>query len=333
MSFGYNFFIQQYPRGEAYTPRYDLEKKFNCIYGRFNNFILNADVKNIYTEDFAEQNGAKTWIPKEEDVRFKQYDCSLILLFKKDSCQKDVRRLYNAVRGRKIEWYDTLRKRYATLICIKAPSIGDEVLYGKAPHMVVTFNFTNIDGRTYRGSQLKTEIDLDIKLTTDGESLFLHTSRPLKSEEQVVLATKGRSDVPKKCEHRPGERNYRKSSLRWHYTKYFNQSYLDGVANYKIFTAQKENDCKYVITLPDAPAKKEYATWTEYKHNKIRCRKSRNSWLLIPERIGVKGAVTYGVVVIAQRNIEYPTERISNFAYFRANVEVLSYTLRTWLST
>lgn len=150
----YGLYIQFYPteRFTTVEPPVPLEETYNCKYKQFKDFFFDGEVKNIYTEDYAEQNGVRIYIP--EEPTHSSYECKLELLFSKATVQEDTRRFYNDIKGRKIEWHDTFRNRYVTLVSIKQPQIQQEILYGKTPYMLVTFTFNNIHGTTFLESQI-----------------------------------------------------------------------------------------------------------------------------------------------------------------------------------
>lgn len=150
----YKHYIQKYPQGETTFSKVDLEETFKSLYKEFKDFAFDGEVKNVYSEDFAEKSGVNIYIPSPEDLAFKSYECSLVLLFKKDTCQDDVRTFYEYIRGQKIEYSDTFRNRYVTLVMTKQPNIEQEILYGNSPYMLVKFTFTNILGQTFATSQI-----------------------------------------------------------------------------------------------------------------------------------------------------------------------------------
>ena len=159
----YQFYIQICPYkgtdGKIYTqPRYDLEDRFHCLYKQFKDFAFDGDIKNIYTESYAEQSGDRVWTPYWKDLEFSSYDCTLELLFKGDQCQTYCRSFYEYIRGRLIEYYDTFRKRYVTLLLIKKPEIQQEILYGDSKYMLVSFTFRNVYGRSFEETQIKTTV-------------------------------------------------------------------------------------------------------------------------------------------------------------------------------
>lgn len=154
MSSGYNFYMRKYPQGSTTFAQEDIEAKYNCTYKQFKDFAFDGEIKNCYTEDYAEKGGVRTYIPNKADLAYKSYECKLQLLFKRATCQADVRRFYEAYRGQKCEYHDTFRNRYVTLLMTKQPKISQEKLYSATPYQLVEFTFTNILGETFATSQI-----------------------------------------------------------------------------------------------------------------------------------------------------------------------------------
>lgn len=154
MSNGYSFYLQKYPQGTTTFAQEDIEATYNCVYKQFKDFAFDGAVKNTYNEDYAEHSGVRTYIPAPTDLAFEAYDCKLQLLFKKATCQADVRRFYEAYRGQKCEYHDTFRNRYVTLLMTKQPTISQEKLYSATPYQLVEFIFSNILGETFATSQI-----------------------------------------------------------------------------------------------------------------------------------------------------------------------------------
>lgn len=151
----YKFYIQKYPQGTQTFAKVNLEATYNCTYKQFKDIVFNGDIKNTYTESFAERDGDDVYIPEVKDLCFKSYECKLELLFDKSTCQADVQRFYEDIRGQRIEYSDTFRNRYVTLLLTKQPKIDQEILYGNRTYMLVSFTFSNIVGRSFLSSQIK----------------------------------------------------------------------------------------------------------------------------------------------------------------------------------
>lgn len=154
MSNGVNFYIQKYPQGTTTFAQENIETKYNCIYKQFTDLVFDGDIQNAYIETFSEHSGVRTYIPDPEDLAFKEYECKLQLLFNRKTCQTDSETFYKAFRGQLVEYHDTFRNKYATLLMIKRPTIQQEKLYSATPYQLVEFTFTNVKGKTFTTSQM-----------------------------------------------------------------------------------------------------------------------------------------------------------------------------------
>ena len=154
MSNGVNFYMQKYPQGATTFPVQDIEAEYKCTYRQFMDLVFDGDTSNIYTESFTEHSGVRTYIPDPEDLAFKEYECKLQLLFDRKTCQEDSETFYKAFRGQLVEYHDTFRNKYATLLMIKRPTIQQEKLYSNTPYQLVEFTFTNVKGTTFTTSQI-----------------------------------------------------------------------------------------------------------------------------------------------------------------------------------
>ena len=141
---GYKFYIQRYSRKHynKETSRYDkedigelidIEEQFKCKYVKFEGLSETGKVKNIYTETYAEKEELRMYIPDE--VLYENTDMSLTLLFAPDSTnysdvQNNERAFFEYVSGHKIEYHDTFRNRYVSLLLLNKPEVVGEVLYG-----------------------------------------------------------------------------------------------------------------------------------------------------------------------------------------------------------
>lgn len=165
----YQFFIQKYSHRyyddkkatfvvEPKSSRLDVESEFNCKYVSFKGVSETGKVKNIYTENYAETEELRTFIPK--DIVYENTELTLTLLFAPEGTtetdiQANERRFFEFVSGRKVEWYDTFRKRYVTLLLLNKPEVVNEVLYGGSRYRQVKYTFKNVFGRSFDKSQIK----------------------------------------------------------------------------------------------------------------------------------------------------------------------------------
>ena len=165
---GYKFYIQRYSRKHynKETSQYDkedigelidIEEHFKCKYVKFEGLSETGKVKNIYTETYAETEELRVYIPDE--VLYENTDLSLTLLFAPDTendsdVQDNERAFFEYVSGNKIEYHDTFRNRYVSLLLINKPEVVGEVLYGGSRYREVKYTFKNIYGRSFETSKI-----------------------------------------------------------------------------------------------------------------------------------------------------------------------------------
>ena len=164
----YKFYIQKYGRKywdknksqyveEAKGELIDIEAQFKCKYVKFEGISETGKVKNVYTETYAETEELRMYIPY--DVLYDNTDMSLTLLFspysENDSdVQDNERAFFEYVSGHKIEYHDTFRNRYVSLLLINKPEVVGEVLYGGSRYREVKYTFKNIYGRSFATSKI-----------------------------------------------------------------------------------------------------------------------------------------------------------------------------------
>ena len=165
---GYKFYIQRYSRKHynKETSQYDkedigdlidIEEQFKCKYVKFEGLSETGKVKNIYTETYAETEELRMYIPDE--VLYDNTDMSLTLLFAPDTendsdVQDNERAFFEYVSGHKIEYHDTFRNRYVSLLLLNKPEVVGEVLYGGSRYREVQYTFKNIYGRSFATSKI-----------------------------------------------------------------------------------------------------------------------------------------------------------------------------------
>lgn len=149
----YKFFIQKYPLPGSAFPKLDVESHFGCKYISLTN-SQNSEVKNIYTEDYAESSKLRTFTPVPDDRAYKSQECVLSLLFHSADCLSKAEALFDYIGGQKIEFSDSFRNRFIQLIPTKY-SVKEEILYrGADSYQVVEVTCTKFDGQSYTESQL-----------------------------------------------------------------------------------------------------------------------------------------------------------------------------------
>ena len=151
----YKFYIQKYGRkywdknksqyvDESNGELIDIEEHFKCKYVKFEGLSETGKVKNVYTETYADSEELRMYIPDE--VLYENTDLSLTLLFAPDTendsdVQDNERAFFEYVSGHKIEYHDTFRNRYVSLLLINKPEVVGEVLYGGSRYREVKYTF------------------------------------------------------------------------------------------------------------------------------------------------------------------------------------------------
>ena len=164
----YKFYIQKYSRKywnkeegkyeeESLGSLVDIEEFFKCKYVKFEGLSENGKVKNLYSESYAETEELRIFTP--DDILYENTDLALTLLFAPTSSsdidvQDNERAFFEYVSGRKIEYHDTFRNRYVSLILINKPEVVGEVLYGGSRYREVKYTFKNIYGRSFATSKI-----------------------------------------------------------------------------------------------------------------------------------------------------------------------------------
>lgn len=165
----YKFYIQRY--GYKYwdsekseyvavekSQMLDLEEHFGCKYVRMDGMAENGEVKNVYTEEYAETEELRVHTPKT--ILHKNDEISLTVLFlaSEGNDEYDVqdkeRVLYEFLDGRKVEFHDNFRNRWVSLLLLKKPEVVAEVLYGGSRYRQVKYTFKNVFGSTYTESKI-----------------------------------------------------------------------------------------------------------------------------------------------------------------------------------
>ena len=145
----YRFYI----RKDRLSDPVDIESGYACDYLSFEGLVPAGDIQNVYEETFSEQSGARVYTPSWNDLAYKPYECKLRLLFRGSMALFLANQFHADNRGIKLEYSDTFRKVFATLLMTKKMEIEQERLYGDEPYIVAAYTFTNVKGRTFSQSQ------------------------------------------------------------------------------------------------------------------------------------------------------------------------------------
>lgn len=318
MSNGYSFYIQRYPENNEEPERIKIEHFFKCKYQKFDNLVLDGEIQNVYSESYSERDGARVHIPNQIEISRKPYDCTLTLLFKGEQLKGNIRKFYKYIYGRKIEWYDTFRKRHATLLCTTRPNIVAERLIKGVKFASVEFKFTNIAGRTFAGSQMLDHEQVRLELYGDNK-IFVRTSRPLKDDEAIALLTCGslrRTNMKGNIPIRG------KIHRRWHTPKWQIDITNTESPQKNLRKLKMDSEGRYPLPL-DIPQwdffSNKFSRYLGYVIHKTK----NSNYKVYPTDYKVY-EVTYGIAVVKRMNGRN-TSRISNVCYISSWITGMAY--------
>lgn len=171
----YRHYIKRYPEEtesgvETKFNQRDIEQFYDCRYVSFDGLIFDGDVQNSYSETYAEQSGDRLWLPPKDDLAFKSKECTLKLRFRGTSLIEEsegtnklvrltaearARKFFNDFCGVKVEYNDTFRNKYVSLVMTKSPNIEFERLAADDSYLIVSYTFTNFLGVVYDNSKIR----------------------------------------------------------------------------------------------------------------------------------------------------------------------------------
>ena len=187
------------------------------------------------------------------------------------------------------------------------------------------------------------EMPMILELTTDGENILVHTSRPLASDEALLLLTRGSARSYKEVEGGNGQSDKLryKSKYRWHVRQ--SPFYKDGnMAFLEANILSKNGQITQSVLDWVKPKPTIIADGATYG---LRFRKASNSHIIsyAPDFKQTK-VITYGCAVYKETppkdGKSYRPTRISNVAYFRQRYKITNVgdskdtmTYETWFTT
>lgn len=150
----YRHYITVYPKQNMTAVKKDIEMMYDCRFMSLDAALFDGDIKNIYTENYAEQTGNRMWIPEQDELTFNTMESTLKLRFMHGDVRSRARKFYEDYRGVKLEYTDTFRNRFLSLIMTKEPKIEYEKIREESSYMVVSYTFTNFLGKIFTESQI-----------------------------------------------------------------------------------------------------------------------------------------------------------------------------------
>lgn len=145
----YKFFIQKCDRNGTVIAgkTKNLEEDFEGLkYSKLVGINQIGANKNIYTEDYAEENGIRTYVP--DKAINKTTTLTLTLYFFGENRQKTFDSFNEFIRHGYSKWSDTARNKSFVFIVEKEIKITTEEWYNGNPYLCVNYSLTNIDGIT-----------------------------------------------------------------------------------------------------------------------------------------------------------------------------------------
>ena len=139
--------------GEWETP-IDLEATFAGLFYYKCEGLNTKGEPRAYTEEYAEAEQLRIWLP--ENVTRKPTDVVLQLLFKDDARQTSFDAFVDYVSGKRVRFWDSVRKRQAEMYISGAVEVSEEALYGPTPYFIAKFPFTWLSGSTTVTEQINT---------------------------------------------------------------------------------------------------------------------------------------------------------------------------------
>lgn len=147
----YSFFlIPCDEKGQPITSKkpFDIERDFKTQYRSMTGLGDMGDVKNAYTEDYAEDSILRTYFPPSAEITHKVTTHELTLYFNGENSFNHSVDFERSVVGRRFLWYDNFRHRFAMVALNKQPKTNKEKLYGAQQYRDMTYTFDDLAGGT-----------------------------------------------------------------------------------------------------------------------------------------------------------------------------------------
>lgn len=152
----YRHYIQKFPQCETTFQKIDIEEQFECRFVEMSGADA-MSVKNVYTEDYNDHDGSRTWVG--DTPVYKGGDVSITLRWRSDECGDVMAKsdaFFEYISGKKLEYSDTFRGKYFKLMCIAEPTVKAENLKSAVKYRFITYKFINFGGKPYKSSQIAT---------------------------------------------------------------------------------------------------------------------------------------------------------------------------------
>ena len=144
----YKFYMSRWDNN-VWEPDVDLETYFiGMKYMSCEGLSNYGEIKNVYTEDYAEEDGVSAYIPAPDDVVRESTDIEFEFAFGGDNRRDTFDSFVKFISGYKIRYWDTARMREVEMVLKEKVEVDEDLLLGASPYIVVPFKFKNINGCT-----------------------------------------------------------------------------------------------------------------------------------------------------------------------------------------
>lgn len=142
----YKFYMSRWI-DNAWETQVSLEDYFSGMkYISCEGLSTKGKIKNIYTENFAEVEDLRVYIP--ETVVRENTDIEFVFGFEKENRRDTFDSFVDWVSGYKIKYWDTARNRELEMVLIDKVEVDEDILIGSSPFITVNFKFKNLKGST-----------------------------------------------------------------------------------------------------------------------------------------------------------------------------------------
>lgn len=124
----------------------DIEGRYKAHYRTMTNIGDYGDVKNVYTEDYAESSMLRSYFPPSAEITHKSTTHELTLYFSGEKCYDNSLLFEREVMGRRFLWFDSFRHQFAMVAMNKQPKKNSERLYGLHQYRDMTYTFDDLAG-------------------------------------------------------------------------------------------------------------------------------------------------------------------------------------------
>ena len=105
-------------------------------------------VKNLYSETYSETSELRVYLP--ETVARGNTDIEFEFVFDGENRRDTYHSFVEWLSGKRLKYWDTLRKRELEMILMESVEPEEDELYGSHPYIKVPFKFKNLKGETIK---------------------------------------------------------------------------------------------------------------------------------------------------------------------------------------